>query len=69
MRGVEEARNGRRRNEWTGEEEGAMHNELTGSATSEQRKRNDTIRLMEKELLDAVRSMMTTIKNGPERDN
>ena len=42
---VEDARDGRRLNEWTGTDD-AMQNEVTGSSTSEQRKGNDAKKSM-----------------------
>ena len=58
--GAEEVRDGRRRNEWTGEGEEEMQHELTVPAASWQRKeRRDTI--MEREVVDAVKLRMSTM--------
>ena len=57
MGGVEEVRDGRRRNEWTGEgEEEKLQNELTGSAKLGQRKRKDVIQLTEGELVETAKT-------------
>ena len=55
--GAEEVRDGRRRNEWTGGGEDAMQNELTSSATLG----HDVIQTLEREVVDAVRLMMSTM--------